>query len=117
VAQRHRFRSLRHISLVQVLSMMSRIPLHDPMPDSRKQQLSRIPDLTEPPITEDRQRNVVRFVRTHFLELNEALREMNGKIVRMAFRHFTVCSAEKNRYGDAGWQDRRQPRDSQLDHL
>jgi hydroxyacylglutathione hydrolase len=28
--------------------------------------------------------------RSHLLELNEALREMNGKIVRMAFRDFTI---------------------------
>jgi hydroxyacylglutathione hydrolase len=35
----------------------------------------------------------------HLLELNEALREMNGKIVRMAFRDFTACSAQKNRGG------------------
>jgi hydroxyacylglutathione hydrolase len=28
--------------------------------------------------------------RAHLLELNEALREMNGKIVRMAFRDFTI---------------------------
>jgi hypothetical protein len=35
---------------------------NDPKPDSFTHQPSRIPDLTEPPITEDRQRNVVRFV-------------------------------------------------------
>jgi len=28
--------------------------------------------------------------RAHLLELNDALREMNGKIVRMAFRDFTI---------------------------
>jgi len=28
--------------------------------------------------------------RAHLLELNDVLREMNGKIVRMAFRDFTV---------------------------